>query len=70
MIDIVIGNTNSVHNNEPPRKIPKRSMKKGPFKDKRKNPQDRRKSVRDGVFVSISYKYDRRVNPDRRKRQI
>lgn len=35
--------------------------------DRRKNKQDRRKSVRDGVFVSLSFKKDRRVVKDRRK---
>jgi hypothetical protein len=37
------------------------------FKEKRKNKLDRRQSVRDGVFVSLSFKNDRRVIPDRRK---
>ena len=36
-------------------------------KDQRKNKHDRRKSVRDGVFVSLSFKKDRRVLRDRRK---
>jgi uncharacterized protein YpiB (UPF0302 family) len=36
-------------------------------KDRRKNKHDRRKNVRDGVFVSLSYKKDRRVLRDRRK---
>ena len=35
--------------------------------DRRKNKQDRRKSVRDGVFVSLSFKKERRVLKDRRK---
>ncbi|PIE62240.1 MAG: hypothetical protein CSA25_06050 [Desulfobacter postgatei] len=35
-------------------------------KDRRKRPYDRRKSVRDGVIVSLSFKKDRRKNPDRR----
>ena len=35
--------------------------------DRRKNKQDRRKSVRDGVYVSLSFKKDRRVLKDRRK---
>ena len=41
--------------------------KKVRFKEKRKNKHDRRKSVRDGVFVSLSFKDDRRVGRDRRK---
>lgn len=35
-------------------------------KDRRKAPYDRRKSVRDGVIVSLSFKKDRRKIPDRR----
>lgn len=35
-------------------------------KDRRKRPYDRRKSVRDGVIVKLSFKKDRRKNPDRR----
>lgn len=35
--------------------------------DRRKNKQDRRKSVRDGVFVSLSFKKERRVLKDRRR---
>ena len=41
--------------------------KKVRFKDKRKNKHDRRQSVRDGFFVSLSFKNDRRVVRDRRK---
>ena len=40
---------------------------KGKRKDRRKNKHDRRKSVRDGVYVSLSFKKDRRVVKDRRK---
>lgn len=35
-------------------------------KDRRKARYDRRKSVRDGVIVTLSFKKDRRKNPDRR----
>lgn len=41
--------------------------KKVRSKEKRKKKHDRRQSVRDGVFVSLSFKNDRRVIPDRRK---
>jgi hypothetical protein len=37
-------------------------------KDRRKRRYDRRKSVRDGVIVTLSFKKDRRKNPDRRFR--
>jgi hypothetical protein len=39
------------------------------FKERRKNEHDRRKSVRDGVFVSFSFKDDRRVLRKRRQTQ-
>lgn len=35
-------------------------------KDRRKRRYDRRKSVRDGVIVTLSFKKDRRKTPDRR----
>ena len=41
--------------------------KKVRLKEKRKNKHDRRQSVRDGFFVSLSFKNDRRVVRDRRK---
>ena len=36
-------------------------------KDRRKSRTDRRKSVREGIFVSISFKDDRRHRRDRRR---
>ena len=39
------------------------------FKERRKSEHDRRKSVRDGVFVSFSFKDDRRVLRNRRQTQ-
>jgi hypothetical protein len=42
--------------------------KKGPIRDRRKNKVDRRRSVRDGVFVTLSTKKERRSGKDRRKR--
>jgi len=38
-------------------------------KDRREYKHDRRKSVRDGVFVSFSFKNDRRKGGDRRKKR-
>lgn len=38
----------------------------GRRKDRRKRRYDRRKSVRDGVIVTLSFKKDRRKKPDRR----
>nr|WP_319491362.1 hypothetical protein [uncultured Desulfobacter sp.] len=37
-------------------------------KERRKRRYDRRKSVRDGVIVTLSFKKDRRKKPDRRLR--
>ena len=36
--------------------------------ERRKNKQDRRKSIRDGVIVSFSFKNDRRIRKDRRRK--
>jgi hypothetical protein len=43
------------------------TKKRGVFKDRRKNTQDRRRSVREGIFVSLSVTNDRRVLKDRRR---
>ena len=37
------------------------------LRDRRKNEQDRRTSVREGIFVSLSVKDERRSGVDRRK---
>lgn len=37
------------------------------LRDRRKNKFDRRKSVRDGIAVSLSFQNDRRVLRERRK---
>ncbi|HIJ56673.1 MAG TPA: hypothetical protein HPQ03_11195 [Deltaproteobacteria bacterium] len=54
-----------------PTKIhPTRSTGRPAFlKDRRKSRRDRRRSVREGIFVHLSYKDDRRSRKDRRKRQ-
>lgn len=38
-----------------------------PTHDRRKRKADRRRSVREGIFVSLSMKNERRVHRDRRK---
>jgi hypothetical protein len=38
-------------------------------RDRRKNKRDRRRSVREGVIVTLSVKNDRRVLRDRRRAQ-
>lgn len=45
----------------------KRMLSARKNKNRRKNKIDRRKSVRDGVFVSLSYENERRRGVDRRK---
>lgn len=64
-MDIRIGNMPRVKNDlkgngrSPGQHLPRR--------ERRKNRHDRRKSVRDGVFVRLSFKQDRRQATDRRK---
>jgi hypothetical protein len=43
------------------------AAKSGGSKDRRKKKRDRRKNVREGIFVSLSNKEDRRRPGDRRK---
>ena len=67
-MDITIGGMPFIKKDPPEEKIALRSKNiKLVRRDQRKNMQDRRKSVRDGVFVSLSYKKDRRQQQDRRK---
>jgi len=56
-----------VKNEEPKKRVTRVPKKKSNFVEKRRNRTDRRKSVRDGVVVSLSYKKDRRTRPDRRQ---
>ncbi|MEH0020129.1 MAG: hypothetical protein V6Z89_10770 [Desulfobacter sp.] len=58
---------------ESPRRIKgfserRRSVTRKFTRDRRKAKQDRRKSVRDGVIVSLSFKNNRRKGGDRRRR--
>lgn len=68
-MDIVIGGTSAIKPDpsEENASIPPGKKKKGGCKDRRKNGQDRRKCVREGIFVSLSVKNDRRRLRDRRK---
>jgi hypothetical protein len=66
-MEIVINRTISVNKDRPMGSRTIYLPGKGRRKDRRKNKHDRRKSVRDGVYVSLSYKMDRRVLKDRRK---
>ena len=68
-MDIVIGDTPSVKMDPSEEKATLPAGKKVVSKDRRKNRQDRRRSVREGIFVSLSVDVDndRRILRDRRK---
>jgi hypothetical protein len=66
-VDIVIGGTSSVNMDPSEESVVRPAKKKGVLKDRRKNTQDRRRSVREGIFVSLSVTNDRRVLKDRRR---
>ena len=66
-MDIVVGKIQSAKEEGTHKKSFYKDGKKTTFKERRKNKQDRRKSVREGVIVSLSFKNDRRVLTDRRK---
>ena len=65
-MDIVVGNT--VQINKDPDNTARKIKRLESFyaKDRRKNRTDRRKSYREGLFVSISTREERRVSRDRR----
>ena len=66
-MDIVVINSAFVRNEAPKKRTTRIPRNKASFVEKRRNRRDRRKSVRDGVVVSLSYRKDRRVGPDRRQ---
>lgn len=67
-MDIIIGGTAPVKMDPSDENAISPASKKQKFrKDRRKNRQDRRASVREGVIVSLSAKKDRRAIRDRRK---
>jgi HEAT repeat protein len=69
-MDIVVGKIQSAKEEGTHKKSFFKDGKKSSLKERRKNKQDRRKSVREGVIVSLSFKDDRRVLPDRRKANL
>ena len=69
-MDIVIGKIRPAKEEKAQKKSFYKEDKKSSIKERRKNKQDRRKSVREGVIVSLSFKDDRRVVPDRRKTNL
>ncbi len=66
-MDIVIGDIPYVKKDPPEEKNRTPAGQKALRKERRKSKQDRRSSVRDGIFVSFSGMDDRRVLRDRRK---
>ena len=65
---IVIGRTTKINVDDSLNKGPYDTPTKKKKRERRANKQDRRKSVRDGVIVSLSFKNDRRVRKDRRRK--
>ena len=66
-VNITVGGTSSVQNDTSEGRNTYRAAKKRGSKDRRKNRKDRRRSVREGIFVSLSVENDRRILRDRRK---
>lgn len=66
-MDIVVGKIQSAKEEGSHKKSFYKGVKKVSLKERRKNKRDRRQSIRDGFIVSLSFKDDRRVLPDRRK---
>ena len=68
-MDIVVIGSTQLKNEDPKlkRRLVRVPGRKQPIVDRRRNPVDRRRSVRDGITVSISYKDDRRRKNDRRR---
>jgi hypothetical protein len=66
-MDIVVINSAFVRNEEPKKRVTRVPGNNSNFVEKRRSRTDRRKSVREGVVVSLSYRKDRRTGPDRRQ---
>ena len=64
---IVIGKVSSASKNPLTQHQADNNARHAPLRERRKRKHDRRKSVRDGVIVRLSYKHDRRSGRDRRK---
>ena len=67
MMDIIIGKKIPVQNEPANSTAPIAPVRRVTRKEKRKNLQDRRQSVRDGIIVSLSFKKERRKQRGRRK---
>lgn len=65
-MEITIGSINTLKpNTDAVKEIS--AARNGRDRDRRKRKQDRRKNVREGIFVSLSVKEDRRRGRDRRR---
>jgi hypothetical protein len=64
-MEIYIGNITDARNRVKPQEVPVVPDK--PKRERRKKRQDRRRSVREGIIVTLSIKNDRRTGRDRRK---
>jgi len=67
-MDIVVGRTGYVNKDSSQKNDSGYHSRKKKKADRRKNRQDRRKGVREGVIVTLSSKKDRRVQKDRRRK--
>ena len=68
-MDIVVIGSAFVKNEGKKMRATRVAPGKTTFGERRRNRTDRRKSVRDGVVVSLSYHKDRRSGADRRQAQ-
>ena len=66
-MDIIIGGTQAVLNDSSKENIPFSGAKKVVRRERREEKVDRRKSVREGILVSLSMEKDRRVLRNRRR---
>ncbi len=69
-LKIVVGGTSPVKNEASEVKKHSRNAIKGVRRDRRKNRRDRRRSVREGIFVTLSADNNRRFLRDRRKASL
>ena len=66
-VNITVGGASSVQNDTSEGRNTYQVAKRVQRKDRRRNNKDRRRSVREGIFVSLSVGDDRRILRDRRK---
>jgi hypothetical protein len=66
-MDIVVISSAFVKNEQQKKRVTRVPARRPHFTEKRRNRVDRRKSVRDGVVVSLSCRKERRTGIDRRR---